>query len=92
MPNETQNLGESEITQYGFLLLKDAELNQTVVSAKLLHRGLANGGISHYSRWVKKNILENDLYDENVNYCISRHSGDYSGRDQMATDYALTVY
>lgn len=72
-------------------LIESAGLKQKAVSAKMLYRELSNGNISHYNRWVKKNIIDNNLYDENIDYCITHHSGDYSGRGQLATDYALTL-
>lgn len=73
------------------LILNDnAVLGVRAVSARALYQELTNGDIKNYSRWVKKNILENDFAVEKEDY-ISLHNEDYSGRGQLAIDYALTI-
>lgn len=70
------------------LIVKDnSTLGTQAVSARILYQELTNGNTSHYSRWVRQNIIENDFADENV---------DYVGftivvNGNNSTDYALTL-
>lgn len=66
------------------------ELGVQAVSARSLYSELADGDMSNYSRWAKKNIIENDFADSSCDY-ITRHDDEYSGRGQKATDYVLTL-
>ena len=42
---------------------------------------------SHYSRWCKKNILENSFAEENVDFWAFALNGEWGG--QATTDYKL---
>lgn len=44
---------------------------------------------SHYSRWCKKNILENSFAEENVDFWAFALNGEWGG--QATTDYKLTA-
>lgn len=44
---------------------------------------------SHYSRWCKKNILENSFAEENVDFLAFAINGEWGG--QATTDYKLTA-
>ena len=71
-------------------IFNSQELGVQAVSARVLYNELADGDMSHYSRWVKKNIIDNEYADSSCDY-ITRHCGEYSGRGQKATDYVLTL-
>ena len=71
-------------------IFNSQELGVQAVSARVLYSELVDGDMSNYSRWVKKNIVDNDYADNGCDY-ITRHSDEYSGRGQKATDYVLTI-
>lgn len=70
------------------LILSDNDVLQTkVISAKILYKTLTGGDMSHYSRWTRQSIVENEFADEGT---------DYVGFAIMANgnktmDYALTI-
>ena len=66
------------------------ELGVRAVSARVLYSELTDGDMSHYSRWAKKNIIDNEYADSGCDF-ITRHNGEYSGRGQKATDYVLAL-
>lgn len=66
------------------------ELGVRAVSARVLYSELTDGDMSHYSRWAKKNIIDNEYADNGCDF-ITRHNGEYSGRGQKATDYVLAL-
>lgn len=45
---------------------------------------------SHYSRWCKKNIIENPFANEGYDYFTFRHNGDNPLGGRPKTDYKLT--
>lgn len=45
---------------------------------------------SHYSRWCKNNITENEFAEENVDYWAFAINGEWGG--QATTDYKLTAH
>lgn len=50
-------------------IFKNDDLNAVqAVSARELYNKLTVGDMSHYSRWAKKNIIDNEFADENVDY------------------------
>lgn len=71
-------------------IFEDKELGVQAVSARVLYSELADGDMSNYSRWVKKNIIENEFAESSCDY-ITRHNDEYSGRGQKSTDYILTL-
>ena len=44
-------------------IFNSQELGVQAVSARVLYNELADGDMSHYSRWVKKNIIDNEYAD-----------------------------
>lgn len=46
---------------------------------------------SHYSKWVKRNIVDNQFAVENTDFILLALQGEYSGRGQKATDYKLSI-
>lgn len=47
---------------------------------------------SHYSRWVKANIVDNEFATENEDYFYSPSMANESGRGNYADDYKLTAH
>lgn len=47
---------------------------------------------SHYSRWVKANIVDNEFATENEDYFYSPSMANESGRGNFADDYKLTAH
>lgn len=45
---------------------------------------------THYSRWCKKNIIENEFAEENVDFWAFALNGEWGG--QATTDYKLTAH
>lgn len=72
------------------IIFENKELGVQAVSARELYSELADGDMSNYSRWTKKNITENNFADSSCDY-ITRHNDEYSGRGQKSTDYILTL-
>ena len=46
---------------------------------------------SHYSKWCKRNILENDFAEENVDYEVFALKGENPQGGRPKTDYKLTA-
>ncbi|MCI8630623.1 MAG: hypothetical protein HFE57_14235, partial [Firmicutes bacterium] len=46
---------------------------------------------SHYSKWCKRNILENDFAEENVDYEVFALKGENPQGGRPTTDYKLTA-
>ena len=46
---------------------------------------------SHYSRWVKANIVDNEFATENEDYFYSPSMANESSRGNFADDYKLTA-
>lgn len=46
---------------------------------------------SHYSKWCKRNILENDFAEENVDYIVFALKGENPQGGRPTTDYKLTA-
>lgn len=84
-----QTIANTKITS-SIKIENNENLGTQAVSAKTLYHELTNGDIKNYSRWIKKNILENDFAIYKEDYIIL-HNEDYSGRGQTSTDYALTI-
>lgn len=68
------------------------------VSARELYSNLTNGDMSHYSRWVKQNIIDNDFADENVDYILFATMAKTPNDSDLHTlggrptqDYILTI-
>lgn len=76
---------QSNQTPIEILLQVDEEGKTT---AKALYEFLELD-TSHYSRWCKKNILENSFAEENVDFWSFALNGEWGG--QATTDYKLTA-
>lgn len=62
--------------------------NEGMTTAKKLYEFLELHP-AHYSRWCKKNILENTFAEENVDFWAFTSNGEWGG--QASTDYKLTA-
>lgn len=47
---------------------------------------------SHYSRWAKANIVDNEFATENEDYFYSPSMANESSRGNFADDYKLTAH
>lgn len=66
--------------------IKTDEKGNKLVSAKELYLGVGLDK-SHWSRWSKKNIIENEFFEENSDYIEVRHNGE--GNETI--DYAINL-
>lgn len=66
-------------------------LNVQSVSAKSLYDWLTDGGNGQYSRWVKKNILNNQFALEGSDYAVLDTVSTTSRGGKKAVDYALSI-
>ena len=63
---------------------------KAAVSARDLYRFLELDP-ANYARWTKSNIVENEFALEGDDWALLRTNEEYSGRGQLAQDYALTL-
>jgi len=82
-----QNHDSSKLTPIEIVLGIDGEGKTT---ARKLYEYLS-GEMSHYSRWVKRNIVNNEFTEEDIDYFSFATGGEYSQRGQFAQDYKLTA-
>lgn len=74
-------------------IFKNDDLNAVqAVSARELYKRLTDDiSYRHFNEWVKRNILENDFADKNVDYLTAPMTGGTPRGGRLSTDYVLTI-
>ena len=70
---------------------KTGSYNKPMTTARKLYAFLEMDK-SHYSRWVKANIVDNEFATENEDYFYSPSMANESSRGNFADDYKLTAH
>lgn len=70
---------------------KTGSYNKPMTTARKLYAFLEMDK-SHYSRWVKANIVDNEFVTENEDYFYSPSMANESSRGNFADDYKLTAH
>lgn len=74
-------------------IFKNEDLNATqAVSARELYKRLTDDiNYKHFNEWVKRNILDNNFADKNVDYLTTPMAGGTPSGGRLSIDYVLTI-
>ena len=74
-------------------IFKNEDLNAAqAVSARELYKRLTDDiNYKHFNEWVKRNILDNNFADKNVDYLTTPMTGGTPSGGRLSIDYVLTI-
>ena len=74
-------------------IFKNEDLNAAqAVSARELYKRLTDDiNYKHFNEWVKRNILDNNFADKNVDYLTTPMAGGTPSGGRLSIDYVLTI-